>query len=152
MQYIFRHYWEKESDYVLILYIALCVVIDPEIHFVIVWCGLNALTNVRVVIKVISYGRHHWKHAYGHNALCGHHWPRKSHCNNLVSPEGFNQYSPECKGYQLLQASLRRLLFSVILIQTLYILVSHSHLQFQLQWWYTTPQLLAFSQVDFTAL
>lgn len=148
MQYIFRHYWEKECDTV---HNALCSHWSRNtLCNSLMW--LECLDQCKGGIKVISYGRHHWKHAYGHNALCGHHWPRKSHCNNLVSPEGFNQYSPECKGYQLLQASLRRLLFSVILIQTLYILVSHSHLQFQLQWWYTTPQLLAFSQVHFTAL
>lgn len=29
-----------------------CVVIDPEIHSIIVWCGLNALTNVRAIERL----------------------------------------------------------------------------------------------------
>lgn len=37
----------------MVLYIMFCVIIDPEIHSIIVWRGLNDLTNVREIERLL---------------------------------------------------------------------------------------------------
>lgn len=37
----------------MVLYIMFCVIIDPEIHSIIVWRGLNALTNVKAIERLL---------------------------------------------------------------------------------------------------